>query len=131
MAKKALDVKVPHFEPPTAEELQALGEVQTAAAEADRMTDDGNPYSPPPKVLAIGEKTVELILPQQELIEGGYIPCHVDLVMDKRQGQVVAQLRDGLKAGHVQLSTGRHVETNADTLRWLLDALADELGIAW
>ena len=42
---------------------------------------------------------------------------------DAQSAQAVARLRDGLRDRHTQLRCGRHVETIADTIRWLLEGL--------
>jgi hypothetical protein len=128
--KKIISGNVPHFEPPTAAELQGIAEspvTNDENGEAQRLADDGNPTPPPPIVYPVEEKTVKLLLSVQE--SPGYIPRHVDLVMDQRHGKVVSLLRAGLFANHAQLRGGRHIENNADTLRWLLDNLADALEI--
>jgi hypothetical protein len=143
-----LDVAVPHLDPPTAAEL--------AGVESERETDEalssvsldgetveigGEPIAgvleatveqaaPPPKTLKLFEQEVKLLLPLKELVAGAFIPNHVDVkIPDIRQGKVVGQLREGLKANHIQMHNGRHVETSVETIRWILEKIADALGI--
>ena len=54
---------------------------------------------------------------------------HLDIgfgsTADIELGRVVARVREGLRASHSQLRSGRHVEGNADTIRFVLECIAD------
>lgn len=40
---------------------------------------------------------------------------------DANSAATITRLRDGLQKHHAQLGCGRHVETNSDAVRWLLE----------
>ena len=56
----------------------------------------------------------------------GYCEQHVDLRFLPTQALAARMLLDALRAQHAKMDNGRHVETTADTIRWLLDQLAKE-----
>lgn len=59
----------------------------------------------------------------------GYRARHIDLQLSAGEQEIVARMRAGLAANHVQLTTGKHVETANDTIRWLIQQIS-ELSIA-
>jgi hypothetical protein len=42
---------------------------------------------------------------------------------DLELGRVMGRVREALRDSHTQLRGGRHVETYADTLRWMLERI--------
>ena len=60
--------------------------------------------------------------------EQGYIGdrgLHLDVRLGKKAARAFARLRNGLRESNARLPDGRPVWTAADTLRYLLEAIAD------
>jgi len=70
---------------------------------------------------------VSLTIPLGDLAPVSLPPRKIELSLrsprDAQSAQAVARLRDGLRDRHTQLTCGRHVETIADTIRWLLEGV--------
>lgn len=54
------------------------------------------------------------------LADTGYMPRHADVYFKGSEGETVRGLREALNAAHMRLEDGRHVESNTDALRWLI-----------
>lgn len=52
-----------------------------------------------------------------------YSARHIDVRLSRRHAEIIRRIRNGLAARHVQLANGRHVESNGDVLRWLLESV--------
>lgn len=59
-----------------------------------------------------------------------YCEQHVDARFTTGQATAARLLLECLKDKHVCLAGGRHVETTADTVRWLLEQVASAYGLA-
>lgn len=55
---------------------------------------------------------------------------HVEARLSPRQAEAMRRMYDGLRLGHHQLDDGRHVDSAADVVRWILERAADDLGIS-
>lgn len=58
------------------------------------------------------------------LPEKVYIPTHVETRLDLDQGRTLRRLYDTLDQGGLRLKNGRRIASNADVIRWLLEAIA-------
>lgn len=70
---------------------------------------------------------------QSELIEAGELPLDIsparfNVSVGGRGASAFVRVRNGLREQNAKLQDGRPVYSNADALRWILDAIADELG---
>ncbi len=107
--------------PEAARELQGLP--PTPAAPTPEPT-------PPAGALSQVTITVPLAPPlSKDELEKVYIRRHVDLQLDGAQTVTFRRLTDGLDQSGARLAAdgeaaGRRVQTGADAIRWLLDALA-------
>jgi hypothetical protein len=63
--------------------------------------------------------------PLAELQPKVYIAQHVEVQLDWHQGQTLRRLYDTLDQGGLRLKNGRRIASNADVIRWLLEAIAD------
>ena len=55
----------------------------------------------------------------------GYCPRAFEIgSLSQLQSEAMASLREALNASHCQLLNGKHVDTNADAMRWLLERVA-------
>jgi len=58
-----------------------------------------------------------------------YRPRHVEIGgLSPAQGDALYRLREGLRAQHAELPGGKPVHTNPDTIRWLLERIANTGG---
>ena len=68
---------------------------------------------------------LELPLPFQ--CTGDYISRRLDLRMSMREAMAYRRVYDGLRADHATLPNGQHVDNQADTVRWILNRIYDEI----
>ena len=69
-------------------------------------------------------RAVTMEIPDRDRESPSYCEEHVDLRLTRPHALATRLLRDALRAQHAEMDNGRHVETTADTIRWLLDQLA-------
>ena len=69
----------------------------------------------------------EIVVPIADFPATARGPRHIDIGFhspsDVELGRVVYRVREALRNTHTQLSGGRHVETYADTVRYLLERI--------
>lgn len=65
------------------------------------------------------DRTVSEAFPMQDV--AGHHSRHVQVRLSREHAAILSGLREGLKANHAQLEDGRHVEQNADVVRYLLE----------
>lgn len=63
--------------------------------------------------------------PLVDVREDGYVSPHVEARLDPDQAQTLRRLFDTLDEGGQRLKNGRRIASNADVVRWLLEAVAD------
>jgi len=74
------------------------------------------------------EPTVEIVqvsVPLAELKPNEYLNTHVDARLDPDQRVALRRLYNALWQQHAHLASGRHVESAADAVRWLLEAVVE------
>lgn len=69
---------------------------------------------------------VTITVPLGPLPEKGYRPRHVEVNLQREvpQQEALYRLRVGLNNADTRTANGRHVTSNADALRWLLERIA-------
>lgn len=78
------------------------------------------PAAEPPPI-----RRVSLEIPLCPALVSGYLPRTLQVPLrGGSQKSIVQRLRLALTASDAQLASGKHVESNADAVRWLLDAIA-------
>ena len=72
---------------------------------------------------------VTIVVPVAPVGVNPYFPRKLQLPFDSpgdvELGAVAARVRDALRDTHAQLRGGRHVESIADGVRWMLERVAD------
>lgn len=63
-----------------------------------------------------------IVFPQAE--PPGYVPRYIEAKLGLEHARTFAGLKHGLNAIDARLASGKHVESNADVLRYLLDFVA-------
>lgn len=59
------------------------------------------------------------------LRDEGYVSPHIEARLDPEQAQTLRRLFEALDEEGQRLKNGRRVVSNADVVRWLLEAIAD------
>jgi len=54
-------------------------------------------------------------------------PVHLDVNLSRKDASVIEKIFVGLREEHQTLSNGHHVDRRVDVLRWLVDAVAEQL----
>lgn len=79
--------------------------------------------------LPIEYSPVTIAVPIVPVSNSPYVPRKLQLPFqsptDAELGRVAARVRDALRDTHAQLRGGRHVESIADGVRWLLERVDD------
>lgn len=65
-------------------------------------------------------------VPLDAFSEEEYCSDHVEARLGRRHAVALKRLRRGLERDAATLEDGRHVRSNADVVRWLLDQLTPE-----
>jgi hypothetical protein len=106
-----------------------------------RNADADSPLPTPGAAPQSDPETITLELPigagespgyQSELIEAGEVSldqpgAHFNLQIGPRGAAAFARVRNGLRDSAAKLPGGRPVWSNADALRWIMEAMADAL----
>jgi hypothetical protein len=75
------------------------------------------------------EGEVAIVVPLTDAVDITYVPRKLQVPFqsptDAGLGRVAARVRDALRNRHEQLRGGRHVESIADTVRWMLERVDD------
>jgi len=74
--------------------------------------------------MAKKEETRTIVVPLGAPMGHQYIQRHLNVQLAQAHGLTLRALRDGLDARGATLTGGRHVQTNADAVKWLLEAVA-------
>ncbi len=90
--------------------LNGVPEIGTQATEPEAVT------------LLHHKKSIEVVL--GEPLPHAYRSTHIDVHLDQRQAEGLRRLYDGLDRTGAKLSNGRHVQSAADAVKWLLDQVA-------
>ena len=75
--------------------------------------------TPPPDVEAVETVTIEVPL-RGEHDRG---PGHVDAQLDRKQAGILRRVQNALNHGNYRTANGRHVNTRADAVRWLIEKI--------
>lgn len=76
----------------------------------------------PKKQTTETEATIPTVLIEAPFIEqGGYVAEHVELRLYPQQKRVLGGILRGLKEQHALLKNGRHVESLAHAILWMLE----------
>ena len=70
--------------------------------------------------------TAEITVPLGDLEAGQYNPRHLDLRLTVQQAASLRRVYVGLNDGHAQLADGRHIDSAADAVRWLLERVGEK-----
>lgn len=82
---------------------------------------------PKPKSINIATDEVRIEVPWQE--SGAQHFPHVRIDMNLRQAKTVRFVRDALEQRGAKLSDGTYVNSHHDAVRYMIDAVADKIGV--
>lgn len=94
------------------------GEVPSTNPATARQHSEQPAELPPPEPVTVN-------VPRGTLEPDAYLPRKIEarLSIDQRKGLKMLTL--GLRQQHTQLASGKHVDTHADAIRWLLEQIAE------
>ena len=105
MAKKKTANTGPVVEPPTVSEIPTV-------------------EAPPVSEVDLAEPPVSVSTSVVEVpLRGDFDigPSHADAQLDRRQSTILRRIQAALDHKHARLRNGRHAQTKADVIRWLLE----------
>ncbi len=85
-----------------------------------------SPVDVPSEQFVLPTHDVTITVPLSEIIGAPYLPMKLEvgrLTMPQREALV--SMRIALKEKHVQTANGKHVDSNPDAIRWLLEQIAE------
>ncbi len=71
---------------------------------------------------------VTITVPHTEPLPLVYKARHADVQLDARHAEALRRVHDAL-VGRARLHNGRPVDTTADVVRWLIEQIADAIGL--
>lgn len=119
----------PQNDPPAEGSQQTPPPEPTPDAELHQASPEPSPELPPessPNKEPQGDQA-ELLIYVSRAASPGYRTNRIDTRLDDVQSRGLRALFDGLHQRHEKLANGRHVDSPADAVRWLLEQVGGNL----
>ena len=98
----------------------------------ERILDDTGMEPEPPKETLVHREVQYLPKPWTQPIEVPLLgdfdkgPGHVDAQLNRKQATTLRQIQHALDMGDCRMANGKHVNTKADVVRWLIDQIGGD-----
>ncbi len=109
------------------DDVEEIDELPAENAEVGSTEPPAAPQHKPEPVESLElAGTVTIRAPRLPLVEGAYMQRKVEARLSQDQRKGLKMLTMGLHHEHARLASGKHVDSPADAVRWLLEQIANE-----